>query len=183
MNKKTKIIIISVIVVLAILCGIFVVYKNYQYGKEMYTSVLRVRYQCMMISLGIDSTRETFQDPDVDPEGINTYSFSDLLTATQVMIGYEDMALTDDVQIAYKDRIRHMQSNYLGSSYLNMKISDSFTDPEKAAEVETFKNELDNLVAAFNDFVDRYNEMSFLERCFTSWSHEREELSEKVRLP
>jgi hypothetical protein len=39
------------------------------------------------------------------------------------------------------------------------------------------------LVAAFNDFVDRYNEMSFLERCFTSWSHEREELSGKVRLP
>ena len=183
MDKRIKIILISVIVILAILCGIFLIYKNYQYGKEMYCSVIDVKYRCVVLSSGIKTMQEIFQDPNIDPEGIEVDSFDRVLTATRIIIGYEDMALEDDVRHAYVERCLDMQLHYFSPGHNNTLLAESFTDPEKAADVEAFKNDIENLEAGLNDFANRYNEMSFLERCFTSWSHEREELSDKVRLP
>ena len=149
----------------------------------MYSSVIEVRYRCEVMSSGINGMQEIFQDPNIDPEGIEVAIFDRVLTATRIIIGYDDMALEDDVRQAYGERCRAMQSHYFTPGHNNTLFAESFKDPEKAANVEAFKNDLENLKTGLNDFANRYNEMSFLERCFTSWSHEREKLSEKVRLP
>jgi hypothetical protein len=69
------------------------------------------------------------------------------------------------------------------NDFNNSGLVKLFTDKEESAKLAILKSKLNIMTNHFIEFRDRYNQLTFWERCFTNWRHERDLLSEQVKLP
>lgn len=182
MNKKNLIILITTLVILALLCGIYLIYDNYQFGLELYSAVNRMSPQTHSIAKSIEFLEEKFENGDIDDIAHDRNAFDQEMLKVHSFFGYDDMPLLNEVRFEYAmwfEEIFDLTANDFNNSGL-VKL---FTDKEESAKLAILKSKLNIMTNHFIEFRDRYNQLTFWERCFTNWRHERDLLSEQVKLP
>lgn len=183
MRKK---IIIGVILVLllVLLFGAHLIYKNYKLGQELYNAAKSMSNEVAPFVDTMEQLEREYAKPDVDHSEINRGPFNYDITHTRLVFSvfHNNKPILDDVRLAYFDMVEQLFANTLGDRD-NAKLSALFTDPVKANETTALKNQLNHLVECLNDFCEKYDQMSEWERCFTSWKNERKILTEQVRIP
>ena len=181
MNKKKIIILIITLVALALLCGIYLIYDNYQFGQKLSTSILTVKESSHLLADAIAWHLKEFENPDIDPVNVKRHSFDYNLIQAKYIFQYENTALTDTVRFDYVNRCNYFIL-LVDNDYRNICFAELFTNEQKSSEITIFKDKLNNLALNFQEFFERYENMSFWERCFTNWRNERDLLSEQVKL-
>lgn len=181
MNKKKIIILIITLVVLALLCGIHLIYDNYQFGLELYSAVNQMSPQTHSIAKSIEFLEEKFENGDIDDIAHDRNAFDQQMLLVHSFFGYDNMPLLNDVRFEYISRFEEIFDQTV-NDFDNTGLTKLFTDKEERAKMANLKNKLNIMTNRFIEFRERYNELSFWERCFTSWRHERDLLSEQVKL-
>lgn len=184
MNKKKILtIIITIVVVLALVLfhGVYLIRENYRLGQEMYTAVNDMSVHSYQIAYNIGYLEEKFESGDIDDIASHTHGFENAILEVHSCFGYDDIPILEDVRSEYIDRFEEI-FRQIANDYDYKRLKQLFTDAEKSEDLDALKNKLEIMTDAFTDFRDRYNAMSERERYLTSWSEEREILSEKVRL-
>ena len=177
MNKKRIILIAILIAVLVLLCVMEFIRDNYQLGQWMYEESTQMSVQCIFIVDSLDYLEMQFSDPNNDD--VNMNAFSSAISSARSRFGQENIPLLEDVRSEYVDQFENLWNLALRDG----AIRQAFTDDREYHEIITLKDALTNMANQLNDFRAHYQQMSFLEKCFTSWSNERDILSEAVKLP
>lgn len=178
-NTKKIILIIVTIVVLALVIGIHLIHNNHRYGMELYRTTCTMSVQAYELADAIAYLQEAFANPDIENDDIYTHPFDSAILETRSYFGYEDMPLLQDVWSGYTSRIEKLWRLVAGKDV--DELEKLFT--KEADELADFKYHLDNLTKQFDDFREKYNQMSKWERYFVSWRKEQKILNEKVRIP
>lgn len=182
MNRKILIILIITLVLLALLCGIYLIYDNYRFGQELYGAVNQMSTKSDALADGIGFLEEKFENGDIDDLAHNRHAFDSAILVVHSGFGYDDMPLLDDVRLEYIDRFEELWLQTV-NDHNNTNLVELFTDTEKSTEITNLQKQLELMTITFMDFSNRYDEMSVWERCFVSWRNERKILSDQVRLP
>ena len=180
MNKKTKIILISVTVFVALLCLTLLIYQNYKLGETMYASAKNWESMSTFTAEQIQDMEEVFNDPDIDPIDVRRNDIDYYLTSFLYCFDYDCPVVTDEVRSTLSKRMLGTYMVLFGNDHQNVRLHQAFTKPRYVELKDNFKQAVLNLNTHMSQFVSRYEEMSFLERCFTIWSLEREKLSQQV---
>ena len=183
MYKKRIIIGIALVLVLVLLCGIQLIYKNYQFGQDLHNYVNDMYVQCVLLADGIELLEEDFAKlgPEHSSFGSRTL-FDNALSSTQAAFGTLNMPILEDVRQEYIDQFGTLYRELLNDPG-DVKLIALFTDPEKAGELAVLKERMHNMAECFREFTKSFHQMSEWEQCFYSWEKERQILSEKVRMP
>ncbi len=179
MNWK-KVIICIVIIVLVF--GVYAIYDNYRFGKELFLSNNQLLLTCDTLSGSIQGMQEEFQKTDVDPLNVSRDFFDTVLSEARMRFLYEDACLSYDVRLQYIVKIQEIQHE-IGSDRRNTCLARFFFDDEKMEDLTAFKKQLEFMYEVLSDFGEQYNAMPKWKRYFVSWKGEREALTEKLRIP
>ena len=180
MKKKTKIILISVAVFVALLCATLLIYRNYKLGETMYASAQNWQEITTVTASQIDDMEEVFKDPNIDPMDVKRADFDYLLISFPYQFKYDSPVLTEEVCNALSRHMYLTWSVLFGNDYQNKCLYLAFTQPSKVELKDQYKQAMLNMNTHMTQFVERYEKMSFLERCFTIWGLEREKFSQQV---
>ena len=146
----------------------------------MYASAQHWQSITTVTARQIQDMEEVFKDPDFDPIDVMRGEFDYHLISFPYLLEYDCPVLTDEVCSILSRRMYMARGALFGEDYHNKWLRLSFTQPSRVALKDKYKQAVLNMNAHMSQFVERYEEMSFLERCFTIWSLEREKLSEQV---
>ena len=180
MQKKTKIILISVTVFVAVLCVTLLLYQNYKLGETMYTNACYWQGITTLTVDQIQDMEEVFQDPNIDPVEVRRNDIDYYMLSFVIRLQTDCPLLTDDVSSFLGQRMYGTLLVLLGGDHQNTRLHLAFTSPKYVALKDSFKQAVSNMNIQMTQFVNRYEEMSFLERCFTIWSLEREKMSDRL---
>ena len=174
---KKKIIIFSILLALLVsICGFHIVRNNYELGREMYLSAKQMSFQCNSLADSLDYLEMKFSDPNISD--ISFQGFYNAIFSITSRFGFKDNPLQENIYEEYTSQFYKLRD----MAQKDGAIERAFADETKRNEIIDFKNALRNLAEQLNIFISNYDQMSFLETCFTSWSNERDMLSEKVKL-
>ena len=182
MNKKRIIILIISIFVLLSIWGAYGIYENYKLGQELYASTGDLSLYTATLSDGIDHLLESFDKPGSDISRDRRALDIAIISVEAAGFGSADMPILDEVRLDYVSRFHQIYLEIL-YDYDNAAVTKLFDSPSASSNMTLLRDSLDNMTNCFQDFQERYNQMSFLEKCFTFWSNERDILSEAVKLP
>lgn len=180
MSKKTRIILICVAVFVVLLGVTLFLYQNYMLGETMYASAKNWQNISAFTSEQIQDMEKVFEDPDIDPVDVRRNDIDHHLTAFLYCFDYDCPVLTDEVRSTLSKRMLGTYLVLFGNDHQNVRLHQAFTKPRYVELKDNFKQAVLNLNDNMSQFVSQYEELSFLERCFTIWSLEREKLSEQV---
>lgn len=176
--KKKFICLISICVVaVVLLCVTYFIYDNYRLGQALYTAVSDLSIQSKNLANSIAYLEKEFESVD-SIQNVNRQSFDVAIHSVHSSFGYENMPLLENVRIAWIERFEELWQQTLGNVESLEKIF-----AEESHEMTELKKQLDNMTDCFISFRENYNELSFWERCFTSWKNEQRVLSDMVGLP
>lgn len=179
MKKSRKIIPFILAITLVFLFDICLIYNNYRFGQELYSAACAMSVQSRNLANGIDYLEQEFEKAVNDPAyKAYTPPFDSAILDVHSHFGYKALPLREDVRLEYIYQFEDLFSRSL--SYERLK--DLFTENKEYDEITVLKNKLEILTDSLVDFRDRYNQMSVLERFFTSWRNEQKALSDKVRI-
>ena len=173
-----KIIIIILVIVIVLSSGIYAVYNNYQLGQELEFATHNLSIISYELADSIDSLQDKCSNSSSDRLFLFVHSFEEALKMTQSTFGSSGMPLREDVFNDWVTRLSKLWRKIVGLDVDEMKQ----LFQNEAEDLTELKGDLYHLTDCLNEFNDRYNEMSFWERCFTSWEKERDALSEQVKL-
>lgn len=178
--KRGKIIIIFIIFCgFVLLYGIYSIYRNYQFGCELYRTACKLSIQVQSLIKSIDDLEREFGNEDsthVDYAYYNQYY--EAIGVFWSEFGYEDMPVLDEVRAEYIGRIDEIRRQTMKDE----DLENVFTNAEEFNKIATLRDQLKILINGLNEFVESYRQMSSLERYFTSWKDERRVLTDKVRI-
>ncbi len=176
MKKKRIMIILIIILVLLCGCGIRSIRDNYRLGQELYSVLERLSAQCTDLAESIDRLKSELE------KGNNSYSplnaYYNALFRFNSWFGYDNVPFLEDVETEWLAQFKKLRDQTLRG---DENVRNIFTDDEKFKEVAHLRDQLNNMVDAFDDFRESYEQMSVWERCFVSWKNEQKILNDKVR--
>ena len=178
-TTKKIILLITTIIVIASLYGIYSIRNNRQLGRELYMSVNRMSVQSRSLADAIGDLQNAFANPDIENDRIYTHPFDSALMDVRSYFGYKDMPLFQDVRSGYASRFEKLWQQVANRDI--DQLEKLFT--KQADELSDLRDHLDNMTMCFVDFSERYNQMSEWERYFVSWKNEQRILNDKVRIP
>lgn len=178
MNTKKIVLLITTIITVALLYGIYSIRDNRQFGRELYSAVNSMSVQSRSLADGIGYLEKAFADPDWKNKNISSHSFDNAMISVWSSFGYEDMPLLEDVRSGWLARFRELWNQIVNKDM--DELEKVFL--EEADEISDLRMQLENMTMCFIDFRERYNQMSEWERYFVSWRNEQKVLNEKVRI-
>ena len=89
------------------------------------------------------------------------------------------MPVLDEARAGYYTRAEELFRQTMKDEDLEY----AFTNGEELQKIADFRDQLKVLTDGLDEFVERYRQMSELERYFTSWKKERKLLTDQVRIP
>ena len=177
MNMKKIILLITTIITLASLYGIYLIRENHQFGRELYYAVNRTELQSRALSESIGFLEQRFADPDWRNKDITTHSFEAAIQDVYLHFG-GDMPLMREVSDEWYARFKEIYEQIVNKGpYAAEKVF-----LEKADELSDLRIQLENMTNCLCEFRERYDQLSEWERYFVFWKEEQKILSEKVRL-
>ena len=179
MNKKKIIILAIIIVVFALLFGIYRIYENYQLGNEILKESQIMSVNSGRLARSIDFLEKEFKKADIDHTNVTRYEYDFAIGTAIEGFNHMDTLLLFDVSIQWRYELENL---YYRKTQIGVDMEDYFGSEKGANEIAKLRSQLENMTYTLMDFRERYNQMSFWERCFTSWSNEREALSDQVRI-
>lgn len=175
--KNKHLIVIFVIVIGVIICGVSSVRNNYRLGRDIYYSALDMSVQSRGLADSIGYLLEEIENLDENNEGISTHSFEQAIVDVHLHFGHVAVPLTEEVHLewikVFDDIFQHRVVNK-SSEYI-VKIIE-----EEADKWTELKNQLENMAQCFEEFCEQYDQMSNLERGFTSWESVQKTLSDRI---
>lgn len=169
-----KIIIIILIIVIVLFNGICAVYRNYQLGSELNQAARLASVHTYNLADGIGYLLEQLETPE---RVLYTGGFDFAMTEMHAHFGFPYKPVREDVYVEWYARTEALRDKCINK---NSKEVLQMVLAEKE-ELTDLKEDLYHFAYCMIDFFERYNKMSFWERCFTSWEKERDNLSEQVK--
>ena len=176
MKRKKVIIIIGTIVVLVLLYGIHSIFGNYRFGQELYETAYRTSFEVQCLIKSMDDLEKEFAKEG--NERVDGRCMSQFHNAIRQDFGFGDMPVSEDVRVAYYMRAEELFRQTMKDEDLEY----AFTNGEELQKIADFRDKLKVLEDGLDEFVERYRQMSELERYFTSWKKERKLLTNQVRI-
>ena len=181
MNRK-RIMIIILVALLLLQQGIHMAKDNYQLGSDIYWSAQRTAGLCLELAESIDFMQKRIDNREIDDLEYTSISFDNIVVRCRREFGGDNVPILNEVMPVYWGRIDDIFFQIVNDSG-NERLIDLFTDGKKSSDLAIFKEQLEVMYETLTDFCDRYNEIPNWKRYFVSWKGEREELTQKLRIP
>lgn len=169
-----RIIIIILVIVVVLSSGIYAVYNNYQLGQELYREAQKTSILTHNLADGIGYLLEGVENPD---RVFSTIGFDSYCTEMHLRFGPPYLPVREDVALEWRARTEALWEKCVNKDTEAIK---QMVLAEKE-ELTDLKEDLYHFAYCMIDFFERYNKLSFWERCFTAWEKERDALSEQVK--
>ena len=177
MKRKKVIAIVVILAAFILLYGIHSIFGNYRFGQELYETAYRTSFEVQCLIKSMDDLEKVFAKED--NEHVDGIYYSQFHNAITQDFGYEDMPVLDEARAGYYTRAEELFRQTMKDEDLEY----AFTNGEELQKIADFRDQLKVLADGLDEFVERYRQMSELERYFTSWKKERKLLTDQVRIP
>ena len=181
MSHKKWIIGIVFTFLLALLLCFYLLYENYQVGLELYGEVNTMSVQIGNIADSIAFLEGKMESGKLDIAH-DRFSFDQAIVDVAFhRFGSEDMPLTKEVRSAWINRFDEIYSQSVANDTENKGLEKLLN--EEAEELSAMRKTMENLTHSFMEFHERYNKMSFWQRCIFSWKTEIAKFSDLAGMP